>query len=339
MSCESTSRGWTSFAPCLLIAMAFGTGVACAEQGPSPTALSVEARIPLGDIKGRIDHLAIDVSRHRLYVAELGNDSVGVVDVQARKVIHALTRLREPQGIVYVPTTDTIYVANAGDGSVRIFDGADLNQRGQISLGSDADNVRVNHDGSRVFVGFGDGALAILDPKTQTKVAEIPLKAHPESFRIDNAGSRIFVNVPDAHAIAVIDLETKRQVANWTTGELRSNFPLALDASGHVLSVFRQPAKVGLFNVQDGHLLGSFDTCGDSDDVSVDAKRSRLYVICGEGFVDVYSQSDDQLRKISRVATQRGARTGLFVPEADRLYLAVRAGFGQPAAVWILKPT
>jgi YVTN family beta-propeller protein len=299
----------------------------------------VEARIPLGDIKGRIDHLAIDTSRERLYVAELGNDSVGVVDVKALKVIRTLTNLREPQGIAYVPTTDTIYVANAGDGSVRIFAGADLKQRGQISLGSDADNVRVTSDGSRVFVGFGDGALAILDPKTQTKVAEIPLKAHPESFRLDNAGSRIFVNVPDAHAIAVIDSDSKRQVASWTTGELKSNFPLALDASGHVLSVFRRPAKVGLFDTQDGHLLGSFDTCSDSDDIFVDAKRSRLYVICGEGFVDVYSQSGNQLRKVGHVATQRGARTGLFVPEADRLFLAVRAALSGPAAIWVLKPS
>jgi DNA-binding beta-propeller fold protein YncE len=315
---------------------------ACAaERGATegaPAALTLEAKIPLGDIRGRIDHLAIDIPRQRLYVAELGNDSVGVVDLKAGKTTRTLTGLREPQGIGYVPTTDAIYIANAGDGSVRVFRAADLASLGQIALGSDADNVRVNKDGSRVFVGYGDGALAVIDPRTQSKVAEIGLKAHPESFRLESAGSRIFVNVPDAHAIAVVDAVSKQQVANWSTGNLRSNYPLALDGSGRVLAVFRHPSRVGVFDSQDGRLLSSVDTCSDSDDVFIDAKRARLYVICGEGFVDIFSQNKDQLLRIARLATAGGARTGLFVPEMDRLYVAERAGFGRPAAIWVLQP-
>jgi DNA-binding beta-propeller fold protein YncE len=273
-----------------------------------------------------------------LYVAELGNDSVGVVDLKAGKTTRTLTGLREPQGIGYVPSTDTIYIANAGDGSVRVFRGADLASLGQIALGSDADNVRVNQDGSRVFVGYGDGALAAIDTKTQSKVADIPLKAHPESFRLESVGSRIFVNVPDGHAIAVVDAVTKQEIANWPTGNLRSNFPLALDGAGHVLAVFRHPSRIGVFDSQDGRLLSSVDTCGDSDDVFIDAKRALLYVICGEGFVDTLSQNKEQLLKVTRLATAGGARTGLFVPETDRLYVAVRAGFDRPAAIWVLKP-
>lgn len=318
------------------------TPAACAAQRgatqDTPAALIIEAKIPLGDIHGRIDHLAVDVTRRRLYVAELGNDSVGVIDLEAGKTTRTLTGLREPQGIGYVPTTDTIYIANAGDGSVRVFRGADLASLGQIALGSDADNVRVNQDGSRVFVGYGDGALAVIDPKTQGKVAEIALKAHPESFRLDASGSRIFVNVPDAHAITVVDAVSKQEVANWSTADLRSNFPLALDGAGHVLAVFRHPSRVGVFDSQDGRLLSSVETCGDSDDVFIDAKRARLYVICGEGFVDIFSQNEDQLLRVTRLATAGGARTGLFVPETDRLYVAVRAGLGRPAAIWVMRP-
>jgi DNA-binding beta-propeller fold protein YncE len=302
-------------------------------------ALTLEGKILLGDVRGRIDHLAVDTPRHRLFVAELGNDSVGVVDLASDKIIRTLTGLREPQGIGYVSTTDTLYVANAGDGSVHVFRGSDLASVGQqINLGSDADNVRISQDGDRVFVGYGDGALAIIDPKTQTKVGDIPLKAHPESFRIEATGSRIFVNVPDAHAIAVVDGSSRQQIANWSTGELKANFPLVLEGSRHLLAVFRHPAKVGVFDVQDGRLLSSFETCGDSDDVFVDSKRSRLYVICGEGYVDVFAGGEDQFRKIGRISTEAGARTGLFVPESDRLYVAARTSLGRPAAIWVFKP-
>jgi hypothetical protein len=146
------------------------------------------------------------------------------------------------------------------------------------------------------------------------------------------------VNVPDAHAIAVVDRTNNQQVGSWQTGELRANFPLALDDNGHVFTVFRRPARVGVFQVPDGRLLTSFDTCGDSDDVFVDAKRHRLYVICGDGAIDVFAQSGDEYRRADHVTTAEGARTGLFVPQIDRLFLAVRAMGGRPAAIWVFRP-
>jgi YVTN family beta-propeller protein len=142
----------------------------------SAAALELETRIPLGDIRGRIDHLAIDVQRQRLYVAELGNDTVGVIDLKDRKTIRTLTGLKEPQGIGYVPSTDTVYVANGDDGSVRLFQGADLAPTGQISLGGDADNVRVDDAAHRAFVGYGSGALAVIDTTSRQKIADIPTR-------------------------------------------------------------------------------------------------------------------------------------------------------------------
>src|SRR5437868_4138082 len=88
--------------------------------GAEPAPLAIEAKIPLGTVHGRIDHLGVDLKRQRLYVAELGNDSVGVIDLKTRTTIRTLTGLKEPQGIGYEPATDTLYVANASDGSVRI---------------------------------------------------------------------------------------------------------------------------------------------------------------------------------------------------------------------------
>ena len=103
----------------------------------------LEVKIPLGEVSGRIDHLGIDAKRQRLFVAELGNNSVGVVDLAASKVLHRIAGLSEPQGVAYVPFADTIFVANAGDGSVRVLRGEDLTPIGRIDLGDDADNVRV----------------------------------------------------------------------------------------------------------------------------------------------------------------------------------------------------
>jgi YVTN family beta-propeller protein len=302
--------------------------------------LVLETKVPLGDVKGRIDHLAIDVDGQRLYVAALGNNSVEVVDLSARKVARSLTGLEEPQGIAYVSRTQMLYVAGGGDGSVHVFRGLDLTPVTSVKLGKDADNIRIDRERQQLYVGYGGGALAVIDQATHRKVADLPLRAHPESFQLENAGARIFVNVPDANEIAVVDRRTNRQVASWPTKDLHANYPMALDeANQRVLSVFRRPATLAIFSLPDGALLNRIAICGDADDIFVDAKRALVYVSCGEGFVDVLSSRDNAYSRIARVKTTAGARTALFSAEMDRLFLAARAGSDGPAAIWVFRPS
>ena len=306
-------------------------------QAPTPSLMQLESKIPLGDVSGRIDHLAIDLSRRRLFVAELGNNTVGVVDLNERKVQHVVTGLREPQGVGYVPSSDTLFVANAGDGSVLLFRGANYEAAGRIELGDDADNIRVDAASNRVFVGYGNGALAVIDPATNGKIADIQLPAHPESFQLARSDRRIFVNVPKARAIAVIDRFASKQTASWTI-ENGSNFPMALDEnSGRVLVASRNPAQVNVFSIRDGSTIATIDACGDSDDLFFDAKRQRVYLSCGDGYLDVFD-AQAAYRRVAHIPTISGARTSLFVPEVDRLFVAARANPGEPAAVWVFRP-
>src|SRR5436309_812642 len=73
--------------------------------------LQLETKIPLGNVTGRIDHMAVDLGRQRLFVAELGNESVGVVDLKDRKLLRRIAELKEPQDVAYVPATDMLYVS------------------------------------------------------------------------------------------------------------------------------------------------------------------------------------------------------------------------------------
>ena len=308
-------------------------------ETPSPSSLQLETKIPLGDVKGRIDHMAIDLPRRRLFVAELGNDTVGVVDLNEQKVQHVITGLKEPQGIGYVPSSDTLFVANAGDGSVLLFRGAEYAAAGRIDLGDDADNIRVDSASNRVFVGYGSGALAVIDPATNGKIADIPLQAHPESFQLARSDRRIFVNVPKAREIAVVDRFASKQTASWPIDN-GSNFPMALDEnSGRVLVAFRNPAQLGVFSMQDGSAIATVDACGDADDLFVDAKRQRAYLSCGDGYLDVFEAQGETYQRAAHVPTISGARTSLFVPEVDRLFVAARANPGAPAAIWVFRPT
>ena len=299
--------------------------------------LQLEATVPLGDVRGRIDHMATDPDRHRLFVAELGNDTIGVVDLEQRKTLKVIPGLKEPQGVGYLRSTDTLYVANGGDGSLRLYQGPNYAGNGRIDLGSDADNVRVDQARQQIFVGYGSGALAIIDAVTRSKIVEIPLRAHPEGFQLDTDAGRAYINVPNARIIAVIDVPSRKQIATWSTGGASANFPMALDGqSKRALVMFRNPAKLGVFNMQDGSIAASVEACGDADDLFIDAKRQRVYVSCGVGAVDVLNAQSYQ--RIARIPTVAGARTSLFVPELDRFFLAARAAGGNSAAIWIFRP-
>jgi hypothetical protein len=116
-----------------------------------------------------------------------------------------------------------------------------------------------------------------------------------------------------------------------------ANFAMALDEeAGRVLVMFRNPAKLGVFAMQDGGSVAAVDACGDADDLFVDAKRHRVYVSCGEGVIDVFDAQT--YRRMARIPTVPGARTAFFAPEIDRIMLAVRAAAREPAAIWLFRP-
>ena len=322
---------------CAVAALSVAVNDRAEAQAPQPP-LALDGKILLGEVRGRIDHMAVDLGRRRLFVAELENDSVGVVDLDARKVIHVITDAKTPQGVGYLPSADMLYVANGGDGMLRMFAGEGYRAVERMQLGEDADNVRVDAVAQEIFVAYGDGAVAVIDATTRKKRADIALASHPESFQLDRRNGRVFVNEPKRQAITVVDRAAGKVIARWKIDNA-SNFAMALnEEAGHVLVVYRTPARLVAFAAMTGEIVAGRDTCGDVDDVFVDAKRRKVYVSCGEGFVDVFDARDGKYQRVAQIATMAGARTSLFVPELDRLFVAARATPQAPAAIWVFRP-
>jgi YVTN family beta-propeller protein len=328
--------GFSWLRPSWFVAMAAALAAPAPPAAAAKNGFNVIAVIPLPGITGRIDHLAYDPVDQWVFVAELGNNTVEVVNVTTRRVEHRLTGFAEPQGVAYSPALGLLYVAS-GDGKVQSFRRQDLALDKTVVVGADADNVRIDERAQRLYVGHGTGAIAVLDARSLSHVADIPLRAHPESLQLAANDARIFVNVPDANEIAVLDRTRGRQTAQWSNGVSRSNYPLAIDAAnGRVISVYRQPARIVSRDIARGTVAVDAPTCADADDVFVDDRRHQVYVVCGEGVVDVLS--NPALERIARLPTAPGARTGLFRADADRLFVAARATGTATAALWVLAP-
>jgi DNA-binding beta-propeller fold protein YncE len=301
------------------------SGISQAIAQPADAGMHLRQTIPLPGVEGRIDHFGFDAARERLFVCALGNNSVEVVDLGKGERIHSITGLGSPQGVAFVPELDRLLVANDEGGICKIFDAKSFQQLSELSLKDDADNVRYDNVAKKIYVGFGSGGIAIINPADAKQIGSIKLSAHPEAFELEKHGGRIFVNVPNARHVAVIDREKNQVVATWKTDLAFANFPMALDEANHRLFVgCRLPSKLVVLNTDSGDVVAKIDISGDPDEVFYDDKRHRIYVVCGAGKIDIIEQADSNSYKMSaKVNTADGARTGLFVPERDTLFIAV----------------
>ena len=291
--------------------------------------------LPLQNVEGRIDHLSIDLTGQRLFVAALGNNTVEILDLATGNLIHTISGLNEPQGVLYLPGLNKLYVTSGGSGLCDVFDGSSFASKGQLDLSGDADNIRYAGSTKMVVAGYGNGGLSLIDASTDKIISSIKLDGHPESFQLDTSGTRIFVNIPTANQIAVVDSQKQAVIATWLLTDGVANFPMALDEKGQRLFVgFRVPARLGVYDTETGKLVASLESVGDVDDIFYDASHKLLFVIGGEGFIDVFSQQDaDHYKLLTRTATASGARTGLWVPELNRLYVAVPHNGSQAAEI------
>lgn len=316
------------------------TVVALHLYAAEPTGLKLAKTIPLPGVKGRFDHFAIDAKGQRLFMAALGNNTLEVIDLAAGQSLKSITGLHKPTGAFYLAEQNQIAVANGDDGTVKVFDGATYGLKTTVTALDDADNLRFDTKTKLIYAGYGDGALAIIDSATMKQTGSVKLAAHPESFQLEKEGSRIFVNVTDAKHIAVIDREKRNVIATWPMEKFQAHFPMALDEANHRLFVgCRKPARLAVLDTANGKLVSDLKISGDTDDLFYDARRKRLYVSCGEGFIDVIDQRDaDTCQLRERMPTRAGARTSFFSVETDDFFLAVPMRGNQSAELHVFRP-
>jgi hypothetical protein len=296
-------------------------------------ALSLVGTIPLRGVEGRIDHLSIDPAGHRLFVSALGSSSIKVIGLETGSVLRSLEGFSEPQGVLYVRELNKLYVTNAGNGECDVLDGSTYVILKRIPLREDADNLHYESTTRRMYVSAGS-RLVVLDAVEDRQRGVIELPGHPEGFVLEQGGPRIFVNIPSpGRGVFVVERTTSSITARWAIGG--AAFPAALDeTSGRLFVGTRDPASLEILDVSSGRSIGRAATDGDSDDVWFDRERGRVYVSCGEGFVDVFQQDGSgPVVEKERVPTAAGARTSLWVPDLRRLFVAVPHRGAQAAEI------
>jgi hypothetical protein len=310
------------------------TGLLLAAPAPvadAPSVLELVQTITLKGRAGKLDHLALDHKRERLFLANSVNGTLDVVDLKAGKLLKQVPGQTNIQGVAYAADLDRVFVGLGTGGLCNIFNGADYRPLKTIKFADDADNVRYDAARHQAFVAHAEKALGVIDAQTFALKADIKLPGAAEGFQIETGRPRLYLIVPSPSQLVVIDTEKREITGSHPVKMAGAGHPLALDeANKRVFVGCRQAPMVVVLDSETGKEITGVPIPKDVDDLFYDAKRKRLYASCGEGYVAVIRQLDaDRYEVQEKVKTVERAKTSLYDPETSRLYLAVPRQAGQ----------
>jgi len=321
---------------------------AAAQQDKEP--LKLIQKITLPNVKGRIDHIDVDVKGKRLFVAGLENGTLEVVDLKAGKWIHSIPGFKAPQGIAYLPSLNKLFVASNDDGMVRVFRGDTFELLDSIQLDLGPNRVAYDPRTNLLYVGYGGrvakkdkGEVGIIDVKTDKHIGDIDVGLRAAEILINKSGQTLFVFDNVTAKIQVIDTKKRMMVSAWQVSSERPGDG-ALDEANHRLLIgTRMPPTMTVMDSDTGKEITSLPTVEGMDGVYYDGIHKRVYVSGGRdtdvGYVFVYQQKDaDHYTQIGKIPTRSFAGTSFWCPELNRYYVAAAADDEEEAAILVFEP-
>jgi len=316
--------------------------------GQATAPLKLLQKIPMPNVKGRLDHFGVDLKGKRLFVAALGEDqnTVEVINLKSGKWVSSIPGQSKPQGLFYSPNFKKLFVANGTDGTCKIFAGEPFKLIDSLPLGPDADHVGYDPATKNLYVGFGDaksGGLAIIDTRTNKHIGDIKTDARSGGIKIEKSRPQTFVTLTGSTNLGVVELKKREQVSVLPTG-VAGNVALALDESHHRLfDGVREPATLIVLDTESGKEISRLEGVAGIDDLWYDSARSRVYASGGRGFdvgfVYTYQQKgSDQYELVGKVPTAPGAGTSFWSAELNRLFVAAPANGKEEAAILVFEP-
>lgn len=313
--------------------------LALSAAAAEPKSLERVETIPLKGKAGRLDHLAIDRTHARLFVANLSNDSLDVVDLKAGKLIKQIPGQKKIQGIAYAPDLDRIFIGNGVGGQCSVFDGRDYRLLKSIPLAG-ADNVRYLESKHQIYVGHAEKMLSAIDARTYEVKAEIKLPGRPEGFQLETKRPRLYMNTVEPTRLVVVDTDKNEVLHSYPLKRADRAYPMALDEAHHrVFLGCRDKPSIVVVDSETGKETASIAIPEDIDDLFYDAKNKRLYASCGAGVLAVVGQRDaDHYEMLEQIPTVKLARTCFFDSDAGRLYLtAPRQEKNEGPEIWVYR--
>ena len=306
--------------------------------------------ISMPNVKGRLDHMDVDVKGRRLFVAGLENGTLEVVDLRSGKWLRSLRGFKKPQGALYVAELNKLFVASGDDAMLRVFRGDTLDLLDSIQLEPGPNRVVYEPHAKLVYVGYGGkdagkdyGEVGIIGARDDKRIGDIKVAAHPSELLLNKSGTTLFVFISIANQLQVVDTNKRLVVSTWKVSSERPGDAAFDEPTARLFIGTRTPPEMVVMDSQSGKEIANLPTAEGMDGVYFDNQRKCIYVSGGRelpaGFAYAYRQKDaDHYESVGKIPTREGAGTSLWSPDLDRYFVAAPANGKQDAVILVYKP-
>lgn len=292
---------------------------------PEPPALALPGA-PADGVA--LDYLAVDRSRHRVWVPAGGTGNTIVIDTrtgEAHKIDKFPTSEVERRGKKRVvgPSSATVgdgfvYVGNRADSNVCAIDAATLERGGCVTIPSSPDGLAYVKRTKEVWITTPrDNSITILDvskPAAPKLAGKLDLEGSPEGYAVDDGRGSFYTNLEDKDRTLRIDVATRKVTATWlpACGESGPR-GIALEPKGPMLMVVCSGHVEVLDAGKEGEILSKLETGGGVDNVDYLPARRELYVASSGAATLTVAHLDEKgvLRSAASIATAQGARNAV----------------------------
>jgi DNA-binding beta-propeller fold protein YncE len=286
------------------------------------------------------DHMAVDLAGHRLFATPQAQKSVQVSDFVTGKLLHTIAGIQNPHSVLYRSDLNQIYITDGEAGVLRVYNGGDYSQITTIDRLPDADSIGYDPITKYLYVtnggkgaGLDHAFLTVVDTTSAKRLGDVQLPAlSPEAMAMESLGPRIYVDLMDRNLVAVVDRKKQELVTTWPVTKCKKNIAAGLDEANHRLFIgCRDTETSGTIDVIDtetGKELDALPIGGWVDYIAYDPASQRIYASCGAPVPDggqlyVFYADHGHYSLVAKVPTAPRAKTALFVPEIDRVFVSV----------------
>lgn len=160
------------------------------------------------------------------YIANIGSDSITVVDADERQVVADPPVGEGPEGIAVDPDTGELLVANQDDDRLSVLDGESLEETSNAMLGTTPVRLVFDPEGRYALAANREGDdVSVIDTefvrdgeRRPWEVKRIPVGIWPGGTVFEPSGERAFVANNKTNDISVIDIESFTEVERFDAG-------------------------------------------------------------------------------------------------------------------------
>src|SRR5215472_1052718 len=230
--------------------------------------------ISMPNVRGRLDHMDVDVPGKCLYVAGLENGSVEVVDLQSGKWVGSLGGFKKPQGALYVAELNKLFVTSGDDAMLRVFKGDTLELVESIQLEPGPNRVVYEPHTKLVYVGYGGkdagkdyGEVGIIDARDDKHIGDIEVAAHPSELLLNQSGTTLFVFISIANQLQVVDTNKRQVISTWKVSSERPGDAAFDESSSRLYLGTRTPPEMIVMDAHSGREILRLATAEGMDGV------------------------------------------------------------------------